>query len=282
MNLKKIQIKKEIIKIGLIAMLTYFSSSLAFEIENRGNSQWYTIFLNGAKIGYQFINSHNIIEDSTVLWTTEIYTFIEMYREDEKVGVSKRINYYESDQLMPIRYELRLLKSLQEIYIMGKVSKGNMIVTKALGDSAVQSLIELPENTLFSSAIGKKIQQAGLEIGKLYTFQVFLPDLEQVVKTEILIQDKEKLNYKDMVIDGYKLKLTYNYSQNVLDYYIWVNKEGMLYKSYSPTTNLTMTLVSKEEALEKLDVVEMFNSTSIKSDVLIEHPDEVNELLAKN
>jgi len=223
MNLNKIHIKKAITRIGLIAILTYFSFSLAFEIENSDNSQWYTISLNGSKIGYQFINKQKIITDSTALWVTDIYTFMEMYRLEEKVGVSKRITYYESDQLMPIRYELRLLKSLQEIYIMGKVSNKKMIVTKTLGDKVAQSQIDWNENTLFSSAIGKKMQQAGLEVGKSYTFQVFLPDLEKVVKTVMLIEEFEKLDYKEMLIYVYKLKVTYDYGQNILDYYMWVS-----------------------------------------------------------
>ncbi len=258
--------------------ISFYTLNNTIENNNSLEEWYYIILLNNSKIGYQHLINDTIKGRTGILKVTEMYTEIKLKRMGKPVKVSEKTIYYETEALQPVRFEFIQTESQQIFTIKGEISGNKINITKTLGKKKSITKIRLRKNVIFPSAIGKNISNKKLKIGKIYQFETFLPRLEKVVMTTLIVQGKEEIIFGNQRINTYKLKITYTYNNNSLNYYAWVDKKGLLYKSFSPLTDLTTVLVPRKEALKNIELVEILRSSVITSKGKIEEPDRIKKL----
>ena len=206
---------------------------------------WFRASLMGTPVGY--VHATATLEDGPILRNVETMSLkIDFGRGPVEVSATT-VTEYDRD-LKPCHIHSEQNEFGRPKSIDAVLEDGQLRVTTKAGDLDREKRLTVGSDFGSEMALSMAAAQGALPDQATYTFQTFVPELEQLVDFEANCLGREKVQVNGEAVEGLKVDLR---AKSIgLQMQWWLDSSGNLIKQQMPSLmNLVVEKVTEEEAL---------------------------------
>lgn len=242
-----------------------------------GQTDYYSIFLDGSKVGY-CVHSRNE-NDQTV--TTNEKSSITISRFGIPIMVTTDDTYLETKQGLPLSFDSSQLMSGLSQKIKGTVnSSGKMQITTSSIGQPQQSTVQWPKNAVMLEGARLLQIKNGLKEGTNYQMSVYVPNLMQAVTTTVLIGPAETIELMGEKQTAYKTVTMMQTQVGQLKTISWVDSDFNLKKSLLPFMGMQFEMVActEEAAMGSVEIKELSSAMFVDCPVALNNVSQIKSI----
>jgi len=223
---------------------------------------WMNLMIMGIKAGYAHVFMDRAEYKGEEMIKIRSEMMIELKRAGLSLQLSKMKEAYLDMDLSPHYFISTSNETGEDKVVEGRIENGTVTLKTTLSGKTTEESKAIPKDIVFEEMLGFIALKNGLKIGDRYDLNVFNLELLQPVKTTVVVECEDVIEYngekKNVFVLNYTLDLMGGIQSRE-----WLGPDGTTYKMTMGAMGIEMIRTDKETALGEIGDVDVIINTKI-------------------
>ena len=230
--------------------------------ENLPHESWMNVMLMGVKVGRFHVHADRAEYKGQSVIRVSSSLFAEIKRFGLSMKTSKTKLCYLRNDLSPCYFYSKSDETGQEKIVEGTIENGVVTIKTTLEGRTTEKQQKLPKGIIFAETLEEMALRKGLKVGEKYSLEAFSLDFFDIIKVNIHIKGKDKIQYKGATKDVFIVDFIIDVMGGITTTE-WITADGEVYKMEMPNMAMSFVKVEKDEAMGDVEQIDLLIKTKV-------------------